>query len=164
MAASHPTNDAVRADPPVRGACERRDWCLKRNCSVSPRQLLGFYLSLAAVSLGIALAFWWHGATLVLPFAWLELAALGACLWIYARHATDRELVHLRGGVLEVVWVNGRRELRQVFNPQWVQVQHEGFGLVRLSGQGTQALLGRYVRPERRAALAGELRSALARR
>ncbi|MGQ2981389.1 MAG: DUF2244 domain-containing protein, partial [Polaromonas sp.] len=44
-------------------------WLLKRNCSVTPAQLLSLYLSLCAVSLGIAGFFWTQGATLVMPFA-----------------------------------------------------------------------------------------------
>ena len=50
-------------------------WFLKRNCSVTPSQLGWLYASLCVVSLGIGLFFWFQGARLILPFAWLELAA-----------------------------------------------------------------------------------------
>ena len=66
-------------------------WLLRRNCSMTPGQLVAFYLSLCAWSFAIAGAFWLRGATLVLPFAGLELLGVGAALLIYARHATDRE-------------------------------------------------------------------------
>ena len=49
-------------------------WFLRRNCSVTPRQLAWIYLSLCAVSLGLGVMFWLLGATLVLPIAWLELS------------------------------------------------------------------------------------------
>lgn len=138
-------------------------WILRRNCSVSPRQLGSFYLGLGSLSLAIAAMFWWHGATLVMPFAGLELLALGAALLLYARHATDRELLRLDAdsGRLEVVWVCGGRESRQVFDAQRVRVHHRTGGLVELVAPGAQVEVGRYVRPERRAALAGELRAAL---
>ena len=70
-------------------------WLLKRNCSITPRQLLWFYLSLCVVSFGIAAMFWVQGVRLVMPFAWLELLALGAALLLYARHATDSETIAL---------------------------------------------------------------------
>ncbi|MBU6437358.1 MAG: DUF2244 domain-containing protein [Betaproteobacteria bacterium] len=139
-----------------------RDWQLRRNCSVSPQQMGGFYLSLGAVSLSIAAVFWWHGATLVVPFAGLELLALGVALLMYARHATDRELLRLTPDRLEVEWVCGTRVQQLAFDPRGVRVQHAGTGLVELTGQGRQIEVGRYVRPERRAALARELRAALA--
>ena len=66
-------------------------WFLKRNCSVSPAQLAWVYASLCVVSLGIGVVFWFQGATLVMPFAWVELLVVGASFWVYARHATDGE-------------------------------------------------------------------------
>jgi uncharacterized membrane protein len=66
-------------------------WFLKRNCSVTPSQLGWLYASLCVVSLGIGTLFWLHGAPLVLPFAWLELTAVGVAFMVYARHATDGE-------------------------------------------------------------------------
>ena len=60
-------------------------WFLRRNCSVTPAQLGWFYASLCVVSLGIAVLFWLQGATLILPFAWLELGAIGVAFLLYAR-------------------------------------------------------------------------------
>lgn len=54
-----------------------KDWLMKRNCSVSPRQFVGFYVSLALVSLGIAMMLVLNGAWLVLPFTGIELLAVG---------------------------------------------------------------------------------------
>src|SRR5438270_13892551 len=70
-------------------------WLLRRNCSMTPGQLVAFYVSLCAWSLAIAGAFWWRGATLVMPFAGIELLAVAAALVVYARHAGDRERVVL---------------------------------------------------------------------
>jgi uncharacterized membrane protein len=55
-------------------------WLLRRNCSMTPLQLVAFYLSLCAWSLAVAGAFWFRGATLVMPFASVELIAVGAAL------------------------------------------------------------------------------------
>jgi len=54
------------------------EWSLRRNCSVTPAQLGALYASLCVVSLGVAGFFWSQGATLVLPFAALELLAVAA--------------------------------------------------------------------------------------
>ena len=72
-------------------------WLFKRNCSVTPAQLVWLYVSLCVVSLGIAIFFWWQGATLVMPLAWLEIVVVGAAFWVYARHATDGERTVLQG-------------------------------------------------------------------
>ena len=55
----------------------RLQWILRRNCSITPRQLFGAYLSLCVLSLAIALGFAWHGASPVLAFAGVELLLVG---------------------------------------------------------------------------------------
>jgi uncharacterized membrane protein len=138
-------------------------WFLKRNCSVTPAQLGWLYASLCVVSLAIGLAFWWRGAVLVLPFAWLELAAVGAAFLVYARHARDGETISLEGGRLVVELENGGRLERAEFNRDWVRVEPSAGGrsLIELSGQGRAVNVGRYLRPELRPALAQEIRRAL---
>jgi uncharacterized membrane protein len=143
------------------------EWKLKRNCSLAPRQLLGFYFALCGISLAVAAFWWWHGAALVMPFAALELLAVGAAMLAYARHAADNESIALRGGRLTVEHVSGNRRVRVEFEPRWVRVEVKsvpGAGdgsLVELSGQGRKIAVGRYLRPELRRELANELRMAL---
>ena len=141
-------------------------WLLRRNCSMTPAQLVAFYLSLCAWSLAIAGAFWLRGATLVLPFAGVELLAVGAALFVYARHATDRERVVLEPGRLTVECTLGRRTDQVEFAPAWVRVEpeHGDRSLIELSGQGQRISVGRFVRPELRRALADELRALALRR
>ncbi len=138
-------------------------WFLKRNCSVTPAQLGWMYASLCVVSLGIGTFFWFQGATLVLPFAWLELVAVGAAFFAYARHASDGERISLQGGRLVVELENGGRLSRSEFNRQWVRVEPAASdgSLIQVSGQGRSVSVGRYVRPELRTALAREIRLAL---
>lgn len=141
------------------------EWVLKRNCSMAPRQLLWFYASLCVLLLGIASMFWIQGATMVMPFAWLELLLLGAAMLLYARHAADSESIALRGDELTVEHASGRRIERVAFQPAWVRVEpeHGDRSLIELSGQGRRIVVGRFVRPELRLQLAGELRWALRR-
>lgn len=141
-------------------------WELRRNCSLTPRQLLGFYLGLCGVSLLVAGLAWGLGARLVMPFAWLELAVVGAALLVHARHATDRERILLQGGVLTVERECGSRTERCEFRTEWVRVgsAHRGDSLIELSERGKKVVVGRFVRPELRGQLADEMRWALARR
>ncbi|MDP3823634.1 MAG: DUF2244 domain-containing protein [Burkholderiales bacterium] len=140
-------------------------WVLKRNCSITPRQMLWFFGSLSLVSLAIGGFFWQQGATLVLPFAWIELIAVAAALFVYTRHATDSEHIELQPGRLIVEHACGRRVERVEFVPSWVRVEPESGdrSLVELSGQGLRICVGRFVRPELRRQLAEELRWALRR-
>ncbi len=138
-------------------------WFLQRNCSVTPAQLAWLYVSLCVVSLGIGTVFWWHGATLVLPFAWIELVAVGAAFVAYARHAADGERISLQGRQLVVELENAGRLERAEFDRDWVRVEPSAAdrSLIEVSGRGRSVNVGRYVRPELRPALAQEIRRAL---
>ena len=138
-------------------------WFLKRNCSVTPGQLGWLYASLCVVSLGIGGIFWVQGARMILPFAWLELAAVGVAFLAYARHAADGERISLQDGHLVVELENAGRLERAEFHRDWVRVEPraDGRSLIELSGQGRSVNVGRYVRPELRPALAQEIRQAL---
>jgi uncharacterized membrane protein len=126
---------------------------------------MAFYVSLSLVSLAIAVFFWVQGATLVMPFAWAELLAVGAALLVYARHATDLERIQLHRGRLTVEHVFGRQVERAEFASLWVRVEPESGdrSLIELSGQGQRIAVGRFVRPELRRQLADELRWAMRR-
>ena len=138
-------------------------WFLKRNCSVTPAQLGWLYASLCVVSLGIAGVFWSMGATLVLPFAWLELAAVGLAFFVYARHAADGERISLKGRQLVVELESAGHLQRAEFDRDWVRVEPsaDDRSLIELSGQGRRVSVGRFVRPELRPMLAQEIRRAL---
>ncbi len=138
-------------------------WFLRRNCSVSPVELAWVYASLCVLSFGIGGVFWFRGATLIMPFAWLELLVVGAAFWVYARHATDGEKISLQGAQLVVELENAGKLERAEFNRDWVRVEPrtDDRSLIEVSGQGRTVQVGRYVRPELRPALAREIRMAL---
>ena len=138
-------------------------WQLRRNCSVTPGQLGWMYASLCMVSLGIGMYFWYQGAPLILPFAWIEILAVGLAFVVYARHATDGERILLAGPRLVVELESAGKLRRAEFNREWVRVEPTAgdHSLIEVSGQGRRVEVGRYVRPELRPALARELRMAL---
>jgi uncharacterized membrane protein len=149
----------------MQGAPAALQWTLKRNCSITPRQLCAVYTGLCVVSLGIALLFAWVGAPFVLAFTGFELLLLGVAFLVHARHAGDREILTLTGGVLSVEQHIGGRLGRAEFSADWLVVEPAaGQGsLVELSGQGQRLRVGRFLRPEHRAALGQELRHGLRR-
>ena len=138
-----------------------RVWSFRRNCSISPVQLLSFFVSLSLVSLLVALMCWAGGAKLVTPFTVAELVVFGGALLVYARHAADRERVSLSATALVVEWECAGTVERVEFDPRWARIMVGEKGLVEVTGAGKRAFVGRYTRPERREKLARDLRRAL---
>jgi uncharacterized membrane protein len=138
-------------------------WFLRRNCSVTPAQLVMVYVALCLVSLVISGFFWLQGATLVVPFAFAELLALGVAFFIVARHSTDGERIVLQDGRLLVELECGGKLERSEFWGSWVRVEPGAYdeSLIELTGQGKTVRVGRYLRPDLRPALAREIRLAL---
>ena len=138
-------------------------WFLRRNCSVSPQQLLWMYGTLCLFSMAIAMFFWLQGAALVLPFAVIEMLAVGYAFWLYARHATDGEKIMLRDSQLVVELESGGKVQRAQFQRDWVRVEPrmDDQSLIEVYGQGRSISVGRFIRPELRPVLAREIRQAL---
>lgn len=138
-------------------------WMLRRNCSVTPTQLLKVFLGLSGVSLAVAAFFWAMGATLVLPFAVVELVALAVAFVVYARHATDRERISLFEGRLVVEQESAGKTRRCEFARHAVQVvpQLGGDQLIEVQGGGRSVRVGRFLRSDLRPLLAREIRMAL---
>lgn len=107
--------------------------------------------------------FWFQGAPLVIPFASLELVAVGLAFLVYARHTTDGEHISLQEGQLVVEWESAGKLERAEFPREWVRVEpRAGNGsLIELSGRGKTIRVGRFIRPELRPLLAKEIRLAL---
>lgn len=138
-------------------------WTLRRNCSVAPIQLCWVLLGLGCVSLGVAAWCWSLGAKLVLPFALMEVLALGMALVVYAKHATDGEYICVTRGRLIIEVQRGGIKDRVEFVPDWVRVDppNKWGDLIEMTSRGRRVEVGRHVRPDWRPALAGEIRRAL---
>lgn len=136
---------------------------LRRNVSITPRQLLLAYALLCCLSLLVALGFWSQGVAAVGLFTGLELLGVGVALLVVARHAGDRERITLTDRDVSVERHVGPAVERVSFRAEWVRVEPvAGDGsLVELSGEGRSVRVGRHVRPELRVELAQELRRAL---
>jgi uncharacterized membrane protein len=133
---------------------------LKRNCSISPAGLAGVFGALAALTLAIGAAFALAGAWLVLPFAGLEIAALGVAYLAYARRAADYERIELAGGRLTIEVAEADRMARYQVEAQQARVHVEA-DLVVLRGAGEELQLGRHLDAERRVEFAAQLQKRL---
>ncbi|CAM2191376.1 DUF2244 domain-containing protein [Paraburkholderia kururiensis] len=141
-----------------------KDWTIRRNCSVSPRQFVGFYVSLALVSSAIAIMLLVKGVWLVLPFTGLELLVVGVAFVVYARHAVDYERIRLYPHRLVVEQVSADELTQFEFNPRWVRVETGATPRepVKLVSRGQTVAVGVHLAQYRRAQFAEELRRWLA--
>ena len=140
-----------------------RQWCLRRNCALTPRQVLGGLGLAAALALAVGAACWGLGYPVVAAFAALEVAALAVALVCHARHARDGEWLRLEPECLRIEQRCGPRLDVTTLPAAWVEVAcaHEPQALVRLSVGGRSVQVGAHVQSALRPRLAAELRSAL---
>ncbi|MRV76275.1 DUF2244 domain-containing protein [Duganella sp. FT92W] len=142
---------------------EKREWLLRRNCSLTPRQTVTAYAALCALSLGVALVFLLQGVWQVLVFTAIELAAVTTAFILYARHASDYEHIVLTAGCLLVERVSAGRASQTVLEPYFTRVAKPDSprSLVLLEAKGTSLEVGVYAPDAQRRRLAQELQDAL---
>ena len=140
------------------GACV---WMMRKNCSATPRQVLGFYASVSSLSLAFAVVFAVRGLWVVLPFSVLESLVLGAALLYYARHAMDRECVRLHRGRLLVEVVASDRVTQHRFEAACTHLEWDERDALWLCAPGRRLRIGGYLTVTRRRAFARELAARL---
>ncbi len=140
-----------------------QEWTLKRNCSISPRQMALFYASLCGVSLLLASFFTWHGAWYVMVFSMIEICVVGAAFLYYARHAADREHIVLSGRSLVVEVIESEKSRQYYFDAHGLRVDAPGpkNGLVALVSGAKRIEVGRFLTQFKRRQFASELHNAL---
>lgn len=137
---------------------------VRRNCSISPRDLSRLFGAVVFVSFGIAAGFACVGAWMILPFAGLEMLALAAAFCVNGRHATDYERIALAEGRLVVEQRDVERLAHHEFNPAWVRVSESRLGMqyrLLLRSHGTEFEIGRHLSPPQRVSLGKRLRARL---
>lgn len=140
-----------------------REWTLKRNCSISPRQLFLAYGALCTVSFAIASFFAWRGAWYVLAFAVLEMMAVGAAFLLFARHAMDREYIALDQDCLLIELFEAEQSRQFKLDPRATRINIPAahHRLIAVEQYGTRVEIGRFLTAFKRQQFARELRSAL---
>ena len=77
-------------------------WHLKRNISIAPVTMAFIFVGLGFVSLLIGSVFYLAGATLILPFSLIEIAALALAYFYNAIHANDYEILTIEGNSVRI--------------------------------------------------------------
>lgn len=161
-------NNSAASKSPVAESVETRI-VISPNASLSARQAWLFMGLSAALGLGIAAVMAWHGLWLVLPFTGLELAALGAAVYVSVRRNADREVLVFTPHVLRVEYgrvgsgatavVELTRGLTRVLLEPGAH-RHDATRLV-LSCAGQRVRIAACLTDEERAGLAARLKQLL---
>lgn len=138
-------------------------WHLKRNCSLSPRQVALSYALLCLLALTIATVFAMRGFWVVLVIALLEMAGVALALLHYARHASDQEHVALSEGCLLVERVEAGRLQQVRLDPGWTRIAlpDRERPLIGLESRGVKVEIGCFVSQAIRQQVAREIRREL---
>jgi uncharacterized membrane protein len=145
----------------VQGHFDGTCWCwhLKRNVSISPALLAMLFGGLSLVTLSIGSAFYWAGASLILPFSMIEVAALLVAYFYNAVHANDYEKLVLTDSTIEIESKIGfnLRQVQLLRSMTRIDPEVHKNELIQIR-QGTQStFFGRFVHANLRPALAQKI-------
>lgn len=132
--------------------------------SLSMGEAHWFMLTLCLPSLGIALWCAAHGLWPVLPFAGLELAAVGFALYYNLRRRDDTQLIAINDDSVTIVTRHRGQPVNTEFSRHWAQVKlrrpkspwHPS--RLTIESHGRACELGSFLTEEARCALARRLR------
>ena len=141
----------------------------RRNDSLGPRGRLRVFAALAAMSLGLGVAFAALGAWLILPYSAIEIAALFAAFCWIARHADDEERLSIDADRVVVERTCAGVTTRTELNRHWTRLEGgPGAGAasrsLALCASGKRVPIGADLSAPERARMAVALRRALASR
>ena len=134
----------------------------KPNCSLSGKERLGVVVLIASLSFIIATGFVLAGAWLVLPFAGLEVLAVGFAFYYINCHAGDYESITIEGDKLAIEKHSYKKTSEIVFNRYWARVMLRdlpgGDQALLLRSHGKEVEFGRhFMNNDQRLALAKQL-------
>lgn len=104
------------------------------NSSLTAKGRVYAVVIIAAISFAVAIGFSLIGAWLVLPFAGIELLAIGYAFYYIHCHSQDYESIVIEGDQISVEKKSYKAVSKMVFNRYWVKV------LLRLTPNGDQML------------------------
>ena len=143
---------------------------IRPNGSLSWGQAITFMVFISTVSLGIGLAFAWMGFWVILPFAGLELLALGAGLYVSLRGNDDREVVTVSQGRVTIEYgrVGDPERIVREFARAWARIRLEppqgktGHARLLVGASGQFVELGRCLTDAEKRRLGQRLQNVLA--
>ncbi len=142
---------------------------LSPNCSITWRELVLFYLFTCVVALAIGIFFLFQGLWLVLPFSGLEMAALGACLYLTSRKVNRREVITLDRERTRVEKGVRRIDQSWEFETAWLRLIDERSGVrdrdrrLAIGTHGNYVEIGNFLDQAEKDALAFRLKDCIIR-
>jgi len=126
-------------------------------------QLVWIYSAIASFTIGVALGFFSQGLTLILPFAGLEVVALGVVLYISAWRGGVKEVISVTGDKIRIEIGHDVPEQHHELKRVWAQVVLERSwnnwypSRLFIRSHGQQVEIGRFLNEAERQGLAKEL-------
>lgn len=138
-------------------------WQMRRNCALTPKQLLKFYIALVCLSSIVATGFLLAGIWVVPIFTALELSAVTIGFLIYCRHALDCETIEIDGNRLIIKKFISYKEAIYEFNTQWVKIELplEDSKVFLISQSNLRVEIGQFIRQEQQLSLIASVRAHL---
>jgi len=135
-------------------------WQMRRNCALTPKQLLQFYIALVCLSFVVAIGFLLAGVWVIPIFTIVEITAVTIGFLIYCRHALDSETIEIDGKRFLVKKFIGYRETVYEFNAQWAKIEPplEGSKTFFITQSDLRVELGQFIRQEQQIPLIASLR------
>ena len=140
-----------------------KTWQMRRNCALTPKQLLKFYIVLVCLSVTVATGFFLAGVWVIPIFTSLELAAVSIGFLIYCRKALDCETIEIDGNNLTIKKFIGYKETVYEFNTQWAKIELpvEGSKTFHIGQSNLRVELGQFLRPEQQMPIIAAVRAYL---
>jgi len=138
-------------------------WQMRRNCALTPKQLLQFYIALVCLSLLVATGFLLAGIWVIPIFTALELSAVTIGFLIYCRHALDCETIEIDGNRLIVKKFISYKEAIYEFNAQWAKIEPplKDSKVFFISQSNLRVEIGQFMRQEQQLSLIASVRAYL---
>ena len=131
------------------------------------QHIMMIYLLIFGVTISIAFGFFTQGLTLILPFAGLELLALGVVLYISAWRSNIKEVVNVTEEKIRIEIGRNAPEKTYELDKAWAKVVLERSwnnwypSRLLLRSHGRQLEIGKFLNEQERQCLAIELNKAI---
>ena len=142
-------------------------WVIRPNQSLSWRGAVSIYTVIAGCCLGFAVAFALNGFWPVLPFAGLEVIALGTAFYLCQSRSQLREVLTMGADVVTVEKGRHQPEEHWEWPRAWVRILLEPSPIawypsrLTIATRGQQVEIGKFLGEAERRALAEELKRAI---
>lgn len=131
------------------------------------QHIMMIYLLISGVTISIAFGFFTQGLTLILPFAGLELLALGVVLYISAWRSNIKEVVNVAEEKIRIEIGRNGPEKTYELDKTWAKVVLERSwnnwypSRLLLRSHGRQIEIGKFLNEQERQCLGAELKKVI---